>query len=127
MKTRRISTTIPVVMLAFAVLVQLRAEEMVSVTGTNGKRQVGELMSADPDKIVLRDGDGKSAEIPWKDIQKMSSGLTRESALKRWKEANKDKLCKVCNGDRVMSCPTCKGSGTDTSKTITCAACKGTG
>ena len=107
--------------------IKLCAAEMVIVTTADGKKQVGELAAADADKIVVRDGDGKDTQILWKDVQKVSNGLTREKALAKWKVDNSDKLCKVCHGDRVMACAKCNGTGTDSKVKIACVACTGTG
>ena len=106
---------------------QCAAAESVIVTLNDGKKQIGELVQCDGDKIVVRDADGKDATIPWTDIKRMSNGLTAEKAAARWREQNADKVCPTCHGDKVTACPQCKGSGKGANAKVKCRTCLGTG
>lgn len=104
---------------------------LVTVTQNDGTRIHGEMVGADPDKVVVmpevKAGEAaEPVEIAWSDIKAVSNGLTRAKALQSWKEANGGKLCQTCAGDREMNCGTCKGTAHDAASAADCATCKGT-
>src|SRR4051812_42053897 len=102
----------------------------VTVTYTDGHIDKGELIEQNQDRIVLRIVDGSNhldVPIPWNRIAKISNGLTRESVVAKWKEANKDKLCPTCNGERAVPCKECLGRGLLARALITCKSCRGEG
>jgi len=104
------------------------AAETIMLTCKDKKKKiVGELVSADGDKIVIKDTDGNNVDVKWADVQKVSNGLTQEKALARWKEENADKVCGTCHGDRVVACPKCGGTGKDATKKVACKTCNATG
>jgi len=106
----------------------LKAAEMVIVTEKDGKKKViGELVSADGDKVVVKPEDEENVELKWSDIQKVSNGLTQVVAAQRWKALNADKVCPTCHGDRVIACPKCGGTGKDAVAKALCKNCNGTG
>jgi hypothetical protein len=104
--------------------------DTVTVTFTDGHAEKGELLDQALDKIVLRVSEGANhldVPIPWSRIAKISNGVTRESVVAKWKEANKDKLCATCNGERTVPCKDCSGSGLLARSLITCKSCRGDG
>ena len=97
---------------------------IVTVKLSDGSVVRGQLVSADPDKIVVKPTGAKDPrEIAWPDVASVSNGLTRDKALVDWKELHKDELCDTCKGDRVADCATCKGSGFDQAHLTACAKC----
>jgi hypothetical protein len=87
--------------------------EEVEVMYKDGKKDRGEWVDANADKVILKMKVGNNSvdlQIPWAKIETLSNGLTRETAVKKWKEVHKDKLCPTCNGERQVSCPKCNGT-----------------
>jgi hypothetical protein len=104
--------------------------EEVTVTYTDGKFDKGDLIEQSPEKITLRvmmGGNKLDLPIPWMRIKTVSNGLTQETATKKWKDDNKDKLCPECTGDRKNACKQCNGLGLLARALIACTACKGKG
>jgi hypothetical protein len=101
---------------------------LVIITNLDGTTARGQLLSADPDNVVIRANDrAEPVSIPWTSIQRVSNGLTQAQAWAAWKEQHKDELCDACRGDRVVKCPACFGSGVDQAKLTPCAQCEGSG
>lgn len=107
---------------------------MVTVVKTDGTSVRGQLVSADPDKVVVKPAAKlgvKSAtapsdvELTWKDIKTVSNGLTYAKALAAWKQEHLADLCEQCHGERTMLCPTCKGTMHDPASGKDCKTCKG--
>src|SRR3569623_681217 len=83
--------------------VQRLAAEDVEVMYKDGMKDRGEWGDSNADKVTLRmkmGGNSVDIQIPWSKFVSLSNGLTRETALKKWIEAHKDKLCDTCGGDR---------------------------
>lgn len=102
---------------------------IVIITKIDGTTARGQLVSADPDHVVVRANDKSDPQppIPWSAIKRMSNGLTQAAAFAAWKEQHKDELCDTCHGDRVTKCSSCFGGGVDQAKLVACDACEGTG
>lgn len=114
----------------FAICSPAAAGEEVVVTFVDGKKQKGELIEQTLERVVLRTTIGKNnldTPISWEKIQELSNGMTRELVHKKWKEANKEKLCDTCHGDRKLTCEKCKGVGKLAKEMVACTACKGIG
>lgn len=104
--------------------------EDVIVTYKDGRKEKGELVSADTEKVVVRvslGGNKLDMKIPWDRIEKLDNGLTRETVEQKWREQNKDKLCGVCNGQKKTTCATCNGAGVLAKNTVDCKACAASG
>jgi hypothetical protein len=104
--------------------------EEVEVMYKDGKKDRGEWVDANADKVILKMKVGNNSvdlQIPWAKIEKLSNGLTRETALKKWKETHRDKLCPTCNGERQVSCQKCNGTSIIAKLMLECKSCKGTG
>jgi hypothetical protein len=102
----------------------------ITVTKTDGGTVRGKLLAYDRDKVTLEVA-GKpneppmTLEIPWDQIKRVSSGLTREKAIQKWKAEHRDQLCQTCHGDGSVFCPTCHGTARDPAASTDCATCKG--
>ena len=100
----------------------------VTVTKADGKTVSALLLDADREGVTLQYGPKPDEHrIKWEEIKSVSNGLTRATAIQKWKEAHADKLCGKCHGDGVLKCPDCDGSGVDPKQHKECATCKGTG
>lgn len=105
------------------------AEEVV-LTYKDGKKEKGDLVSQDFENVVLRvnlGGNKIDMKIPWDRIEELSNGLTYDLMQKKWREANKDKLCNVCQGLRAITCATCNGTGIAAKNTVDCKTCAASG
>jgi hypothetical protein len=105
---------------------------IVTVTKTDGSLVRGQIVSSDPDQVVLKPSlkagekvAGDDVTVPWKEIKIVSSGLTQKKALEAWKDEHAKELCDKCGGDRLMTCPTCKGTGHDPKSSKDCKTCNG--
>jgi hypothetical protein len=105
---------------------------VVTVTKTDGTLVRGQIVSSDPDQVVvkpaLKAGEkiaGDDVAIAWKEIKIVSNGLTQKKALEAWKEEHAKELCDKCGGERVVTCPTCKGTGHDPKSSKECKTCNG--
>jgi hypothetical protein len=123
-------TTAAIILGAFMLCsaASLQAADIVIVTQKDGKTKViGEIASADGEKIVVKPEGADSVELKWENVQKVSNGLTQQAAAKRWKEQNADKICPTCHGDKVVACQKCGGTGKDPATKAPCKTCNATG
>jgi hypothetical protein len=106
------------------------ADAPVTLMRTDGTIARGKITAYDRDKVTM-DVIGKaldpavSTEFKWDEIKHISTGLTREMALQKWKAERLDMLCKTCHGDGKIFCDTCHGIGHDPAASIDCPKCKG--
>jgi hypothetical protein len=105
---------------------------MVVVTKADGSVVRGQFVSADVDEVKVAPLGKKPGEtlepvaVPWKDVARVSNGVTYKKALAQWKVEHREQLCADCHGDRVTPCETCKGLGKDPGGLAKdCATCKG--
>lgn len=109
---------------------RIAAEEEIVLTYKDGKTEQGTLVSQDFDKVVLQvkvGGNKMDLKVPWEKIKELSNGLTYDLMQKKWREANKDKLCDACQGLRKVSCAGCNGTGILPKNTVDCKTCAATG
>lgn len=109
----------------------LSAAESVMLTPNEGKAVMGDLLSADKNKVVLRTGEGESAKelsFTWDQIKKLSNGLTRDKAMAAWAAEHPDQVCDECKGAGQTFCNKCAGKGLlpDAPK-VPCTKCALTG
>jgi hypothetical protein len=108
-----------------------KPKPIVTVTKADQSTVRGRLIAYDADVVTLevgpKAGEGEIVEVRWDEIAKVSNGLTHAKALDEWKQANADKLCQACHGNRVTRCPDCRGTGHDHAASADCAKCKGEG
>ena len=101
---------------------------LVIVTKSDNTTVRGQLVAADPDNVTIKPPPNAGAEdvvIQWKDIKRVSSGLTQARALEQWKIEHAGQLCEKCNGDRFITCPTCKGTAKAPASAKDCKTCGG--
>ena len=104
---------------------------IVTITKSDGATVRGNLESSDPDQVTVRPmaaaggGRGEPIVVPWKEIVRVSNGLTRAKALEQWKGENLGKLCGDCRGNRATRCGDCKGVAHDPAASKDCRTCKG--
>ncbi|MCW8131890.1 MAG: hypothetical protein KIS92_16205 [Planctomycetota bacterium] len=113
-----------------AASIRAAAEEEVVLTYKDGKTETGTVVSQDFEKVVLQvkvGGNKMEMKIPWEKIKELSNGMTYELMQKKWREANKDKLCEVCQGVRKVSCVTCNATGILAKNLADCKTCAATG
>jgi hypothetical protein len=129
----RVKTPLLVLVFALsttAITLPTLAGEAIVVTYSDGKQEKGELIEQNSDRIVIRVTVGSShVDLPilWTKIRGLSNGITRDSALQKWKDDNRDKLCPECNGGRKIPCKRCYGGGLMARALIACTACKSAG
>jgi len=104
---------------------------LVIVTKADNTIVRGLLVASDPDDVTLQPPP-KSDKTPsdpitvnWNDIKRISNGLTQAKALEQWKTEHAAELCDQCHGDRMLTCPTCKGTGKDPASAKDCKTCGG--
>ena len=85
---------------------------IVDVVTLDGKTVHGRLASADVVEVKIEPTTaGQEAQtIPWKNVRRVSNGLTQAKAAEAWKTLHKDELCPTCKGERFLVCATCKGT-----------------
>jgi hypothetical protein len=102
--------------------------ERVTIKKADGTTVAGELMWADHDGVGVRaTPKAEAVLVPWKNVASISNGLTRQSAINKWKEKFKNALCGVCQGDQVVKHEACGGTGIATETKKDCQTCKGSG
>jgi hypothetical protein len=102
----------------------------ITITKTDGTTVKGKITSYDREKVTMdvitKPKDPVvSTTISWDDIKKVSNGLTREKAIRKWKGEQHMHLCQSCFGDGKTFCPTCKGTAHDPASSAGCPTCKG--
>ena len=92
----------------------------------------GTVVGVDPDAVTIepaaKPGSAENPApvvVPWTEIRAVSSGLTQAKAVAQWKQANRDKLCETCRGERTVYCDTCKGTTHDPAAGKDCPTCEG--
>lgn len=115
---------------------------LVGVMKVDGTTVRGTLVSSDPEGVTIQPPTkivktGKSAKdapapvtpdpvvVAWKDIKAVSNGLTYRKALDVWKAQHLSELCETCRGERMVWCPTCKGTQHDPAAGKECKTCGG--
>lgn len=103
---------------------------IVTVTKTDATTFRGQLTDADPHSITLMPlvkgkPEGEKVTIEWTNIKSISNGLTQKRILEDWKKSNPADVCKVCQGEGKVFCPTCKGTGRLAAAAKDCPTCKG--
>jgi hypothetical protein len=102
--------------------------ERVTIKKADGTTVAGELMWADHDGVGVRaTPKAEAVLVPWKNVTSISNGLTRQTAINKWKEKHKELLCGVCQGDRTVKHEACGGTGIATETKKDCQTCKGSG
>jgi hypothetical protein len=97
---------------------------VVTVTRADGPAIRGQIISADPDQVVIQPA-RKAGEKADPEKITLSTGLTYQKALDAWKLEHHDQLCPVCHGNRVTLCSTCKGTAHDPASAADCKTCRG--
>jgi len=102
---------------------------IVDVVTADGKTIHGRLTNADGLDVTIQPmAAGQEPQtIPWRDVKRISNGLTQQKAMDAWKTLHKDELCATCKGNRMVVCITCKGTGHDLASRKDCNSCKGAG
>ena len=102
---------------------------IVTIKKTDGTTVRGQLVSPEPDQLVIKapGAAGETITFRWSQIKSISNGLTQEQSAAQWKALHKDELCPDCNGDRGVPCKDCHGTGFDQSKLVPCKDCGGAG
>ncbi len=78
-----------------------------------------------PGAVAVTPDKPDPVELPWKDVKRVSNGLTARLALDVWQAQHRADLCPTCHGERTVWCPTCKGTNHDPAAAVDCKTCHG--
>lgn len=102
----------------------------ITITRLDGTTVRGQFVSVDPLVVTVKPHlnpkeFGEPTSIPWKEIAKVSNGLTHSKVLADWKKEYPERLCTTCHGTLQQTCDVCKGTGHDPESAKDCATCSG--
>ncbi len=105
---------------------------IVTITKTDGSLVRGRLTSSDPEQVTLQlvaagkpAAEGETVNVSWRDVTRVSNGLTRAEAVEAFKAAHAGQLCGTCHGSAMIACATCKGTAHDPAAGKDCKTCGG--